>query len=157
MATLPKVIFLKTESVIFKSGKALEIITPGMLIEEVSTGLQKASVAGGNARKMFADFQDYFGKGIDDACAVGDKIPYGVPAPGSEVYAYVAASATAITFGAPVQSDGLGGVMLHTPTSVVESGSATKVIYADVIVGYAKEAVDNSAVLTATRIKIEAA
>lgn len=155
MAT-PKVILLEG-SALYHSGIATAAITPGMLVTRGAAGISKHSSAGGNARPLFADFQDYVGKGIDTACVSADQIPYMRPQAGAVVYAYVAASAAAITDGDPLESDGAGGLRKHTPISVVESGSATKPIYADAVVAYARESVDNSAGATYTRIRAEIA
>ena len=155
MAT-PKVILLEG-SALSHTGVATVAITPGMLVSRGAAGISKHSTAGGNAQPLFADFQDYVGKGITTACAVSDLIPFMRPQAGAVVYAYVAAAASAITDGDPLESDGLGGLRKHTPVSVVESGSATKPIYADVIVAYARESVDNSAGAAYTRIRAEIA
>ena len=155
MAT-PKVILLEG-SALFHTGVALAAITPGHLVVRGATGIGLHSSAGGNAQPLFADFQDYVGKGIDTACAVSDMIPFMRPQAGAVVYALVAAGASAITDGDALESDGLGGLRKHTPISIVESGSATKSIYADTIVAYARETVDNSGGSAAVRIKAEVA
>lgn len=145
-----------------KEGIASGTITPGYLVEfGGSNDLQAHSTAGGNARKAFALENDQVGNDIDDDYSAADSVRYAVCSSGDEIYALVAASATAITKGAPLESAGDGTLRLHTPPSqaVDEGGSATYTISQkhDAIVAYALEAVDNSAGATEARIKVEVA
>lgn len=135
-----------------KEGIASEAITPGHLVEfGGSNDLQKHSTAAGNARKAFAVENDLIGDGIDDAYAVDDQVQYNVFQTGDEVYALVAAAATAITKGAALESAGDGTVRIQT------ASAATADTERDSVVAYALEAVDNSGGGSAVRIRIEVA
>lgn|SRR5512146_187176 len=71
-----------------KERKANAAITPGHLVELMSTGnIRKHATIGGQSAKAFALENDLIGKGIDDAYAANDSALYGVFAPGAEVYA----------------------------------------------------------------------
>ena len=132
--------------------KATAAITPGHLVDK-NTGAVHAS-AGGNAAPVFADRQ--IGKLPDDAYASGDTVAL-LECQGAEgIFALVAAEATAITKGAPLESAGDGTLRLHVPQAVDEGGTATYTINTRAIVAYASEAVDNSAGETPVRIKVEA-
>lgn len=135
-----------------KEGAASEAITPGHLIEfGGSNDLQKHSTAAGNARKAFADLADMVGKGIDDAYATGDQVKYVVAASGDEINALVAAGASAISKGDPLESAGDGTVRVQA------TEAATADTQRDSVVGYALEAVDNSGGGSAVRIEMEVA
>lgn len=150
MAT-PKTIILKGHG-IRKEGVASGAITPGHLIEfGGANDLQVHGTAAGNARKAFAVENDLIGDGIDDAYALGDQVQYNVFQTGEEVYALVAAAATAIPKGAALESAGDGTVRIQT------TDAATDDTQRDSVVGYALEAVDNSAGGSAARIRIEVA
>lgn len=156
-SSTPNTILLKGCG-IRKELNAAEAITPGSLVELASaTTVQNHSTAGGAAAKAFAVENDLVGDGIDTNYSSGDRVQYEVLPAGAEVYALVAASATAIPVGSPVISDGDGTVAVYAAQDVDEGGSATYTIYADSIVGYALEAVDNSGGGSAVRIKIEVA
>ncbi len=148
--TTPKTVHLKGDG-LDKEAAAIAAITPGDLIEFNSTGVRRHSVAAGNARKAFALEADYVGKGIDDNYAIGDRVLYKVYENGGEVYARVAAAATAITKGAALESAGDGTVRIST------AAAATSNLQRDGIVGYALEAVDNSGGGSAVRIRVEVA
>lgn len=156
MAT-PKTIILKGHG-IRKEGVASGAITPGHLVEfGGANDLQVHSTAAGNARKAFAVENDLIGNGITDDYAAGDQVQYSVFQTGEEVYALVAAGATAITKGAALESAGDGTVAVYAAQAVNEGGTATYTIYDGAIVGYALEAVDNSVGGSAVRIRIEVA
>src|SRR5512146_1628351 len=71
-----------------KERKANAAITPGHLVEIMTTGnLRKHATPGGAAQRAFALENDLIGKGVDDAYAANDSALYGVFAPGAEVYA----------------------------------------------------------------------
>lgn len=146
----PKTITLKGVG-IHKEGAAIAAILPGDLLEFNSTGLRRHSVAASNARKAFALENDQVGDDIDTAYAIGARVKYAVFHAGEEVYARVAAAATAITKGAALESAGDGTLRIAT------ADAATDTAQRDSIVAYALEAVDNSAGGAAVRIRAEVA
>lgn len=168
MAT-PKTILLKyrDDSMPFiKERIAVAAFTPGHLLEVTSANkIQKHSTAGGNARPLFAveqaQIDNLTALDIDTACAAGDLVPYLYAQSGDEIYAFVEANGVAIVIGDALESAGDGTLQKHTPPSqaVDEGGAATYTIApkTKAIVAYAIEAVDNSAVASASRIKIEVA
>jgi hypothetical protein len=84
---MPKTISLKGECVL-KERKANAAITPGHLVELMSSGnIRVHATLGGQAQRAFALEQDLIGKGIEDAYAANDSVRYGVFSPGAEVYA----------------------------------------------------------------------
>jgi hypothetical protein len=130
-----------------KEALASATITPGMLIERLSTGKVAAhATAGGYGIAAFAiENEVYAGQGeaptIDTNYAADDLVQYGVFQPGQEVYALLAANAAAIVVGDKLVSQGAGYVK--------------KVVTTDVVLAIALQAVDNSAGGTPVRIKIE--
>tara|TARA_R110000822_G_scaffold145749_2_gene284641 strand:- start:289 stop:777 length:489 start_codon:yes stop_codon:yes gene_type:complete len=132
-------------------------IIPGMLLEEVLGKVQEHSTAGGNAQTLFALSDLTVGGSIDTAYAVGTTVRYGAAHSGQEVFALVAASATAIADGAPLQSAGNGTLAVWVGQAVNEGGAATLAIETNNIVAYAMEAIDNSGGATSVRIKARAA
>ena len=74
-----------------KEEKATAAITPGDLVEFVSTGgIRRHATIGGAARAAFAVENSVIGKGIDDDYAANDAVKYVVAAPGVELYALLA-------------------------------------------------------------------
>jgi hypothetical protein len=147
----PNTIILKCNGV-RKEGIASGAITPGHLVEfGGANDLQVHSNAALNARKAFAVENDLIGNGITDAYALGDQVQYEVFYAGAEVYALVAAAATAITKGAALESAGDGTLRILT------TDAATDDTQRDSVVAYALEAVDNSGGASAARIKVEVA
>lgn len=153
-----KTISLKGQPVHFET-KSMEAITPGHLVMLHTDGLlKKHATAAGSASKLFAlenetPAENITGNAIDKAWASGDRVQYGAFPSGSVVNALVAASATAITIEAPVESAGDGTVRLHSAPANL-SAAAPKY---DGIVGYAVEAVDNSGGSAVARIAIRIA
>lgn len=91
---MPKTISLRGESIL-KERKANAAITPGHLVEIMSTGnLRVHATAGGQAAKAFALEQDLIGRGIDTAYAAGESVRYAVFSPGAEVYALLVTGET---------------------------------------------------------------
>jgi len=127
-------------------------IVPGMLVEEIAAGtVQEHSTAAANAQKLFALTNTSNGGTIDDAYAVGETVRYGAGHSGQEVFALLAASATAVIIGTALESAGDGTVRLAV------TDTATDTTQRDSIVGYAIEAVDNSGGGTVVRLKIRLA
>jgi len=89
---------------------AVAAITPGMLIELTSTGeVQVHGAAAGVGEKMFADEDQFQGKTIADAYAVGDKVSCWLPQRGDVVYAFLADGEN-VAVGAKLVSDGAGAL-----------------------------------------------
>jgi hypothetical protein len=126
-------------------------IIPGMLVEESGGEVQEHSTAAANAQKLFALTNLPIGGTIDEAYAVATTVRYGAAHSGQEVYALVAASATAIIDGAPLESAGDGTVRTLT------ARAATTQAQSDSVVAYAMEAVDNSGGGAVARIKVRVA
>ena len=83
------VIALLGEPVYNEDGAASEAITPGHLVEGV-TSIAKQNSAGGPATRTWALERDELGKDIDDDYASGDYVKVGSFAPGDRVYTWVA-------------------------------------------------------------------
>lgn len=136
---------------IYKEGVAGGAITPGHLVDASDrTAVVVQSGDGTNVPKTFAVEADFIANDITDAYASSDKVLFVAAARGAEVYALVAAGATAITKGNALESAGDGTVQGHSP---IESGS----VYADAVVAYALEDVDNSGGSAVARIQVEVA
>lgn len=150
-STTSQTIILKGNG-IRKEGAASEAITPGHLIEfGGANDLQKHSTAAANARKAFAVENDLVGDDISTAYATGERVQYEVFHAGTEVYALVAAGATAVTKGAALESAGDGTLR------ILATDAATDDTQRDSVVAYALEAVDNSGGGAEARIKVEIA
>jgi hypothetical protein len=141
MATvLPKVILLRGRGR-RREAPAAAAITPGHLVSYDANGsFVKHAVAGGPWQGIVAVEDDHNGKDIDTAYATNDYVQGEQLLAGCDFYGLVPAGAVAIARSAAVKSNGDGTVIL-------QGGTGT-------IVGYALEAVDNSAGGAAARIKI---
>lgn len=125
-------------------------ITPGHLLKRNSDGkLVVHPSAKMRASALFAVENDLVGEGIDDAYASGDFVQAEYLHAGDEVYALVAASATAITQGALLESAGDGTLRLITDFTDAEIDAIGGGAIAEAL-----EAVDNSAGITPARIKV---
>lgn len=119
-------------------GKANAAITPGQLIERMSTGnLRRHATAGQNAQRMFALEDELQGNEITVDYAANNIVQYGIFSGGSEVYALLAEGETAV-IGSFLESDGAGDLRVHT------TDSAGAVENVEGIVAQALEAVDLS-------------
>lgn len=140
---------------ITKEAKAASALYPGDLIYMNSNGeVAVHATAGGNARPMFAREYSEIGDDIAEQYAADDQVVYYVNRAGDEVFARVAAGASAIVIGDPLESAGDG--TLRKADAKIDA-SATTTYYEDNIVGYAMEAVDNSEGAAETFIHIEVA
>ena len=124
-----------------KEATAQGTITPGMLIERVTDGVQAHSTAGGPASPHVAIEYGLTGRTIDDDYSADDQVLFKTYTPGSVVYGLVAAGASAIS-----QYDFLASASDGT---LATSGTD------EVVVAQALEAVDNSGGGSAVRIKAE--
>lgn len=141
-ATTPKTIELYGHG-IQTEAKALGAITPGMLVERATGGVQAHSTAQEGGQASFAQPYGLTGRGIDDAHQTDDQVVFKTYAAGSGVYALLPASAVAVTEGAFLVSNGDGTLRLQT-------GSSTATVVAQAL-----EAVDNSGGSAVARIRVE--
>ena len=137
-----RTIKVKNYANIMEEKDANAAITPGMLIQLMSTDKVRAHAdAGLNVLPMFACEDELQGKSIDDAYAADDKVQVWVPNRGDIVLA-ILADGENVTIGDDLESDGAGMLKKHTI-----DGSASgepDPVYGNQIVGQAVEAVDIS-------------
>jgi len=142
--TNPNTIVLKTSD----QHRTLErvaggAISPGHLLQlNSSNQLVKQSTSAGPVLKLFALEKEYDGKGITGAYASGDTVIAGDFQSGDEVYARLAAGATAIVIG--------DKLIAHTDGTLKKTGATT-----DFFVAVALEAVDNSGGGAEAMIKVK--
>jgi hypothetical protein len=111
-------------------------ITPGMLVEEMSTGNVRAHAnAGQTAIPMFALEDELQGNGIDDDYVAGDVVQVWVAGRGDNVNALLA-DGESVVIGDFLESNGDGKLRKHT------AESAGGIEYPQSIVGAALEALD---------------
>jgi hypothetical protein len=126
-------------------------ITPGMLIELMSSGKVRAHSGGGEAvaPKMFALEDELQGKSILDAYTSLDPVQVWVAVPGEVVYA-ILADGNDIDIGDHLESNGDGTLRKYIPGDSEATGHQAS------IVGVALEAVDTtgSPAATTSRIKV---
>lgn len=100
-----RVIVLQGNPILNENGVASEAITPGMLVQGV-TSIAKHSSAGGAAARTFALERDEMGSDIDTDYAIGDVVKIASCSPGDVVNALIVSGA--ISAGAFVESNGNG-------------------------------------------------
>lgn len=137
-AAIRRIVSKGPDKPLYKEGTATEAVTPGHIVQHLAAGVKKNDVAG-LAPVMVAVENDIFGKGRDDAYAVGDTVIYQHLRSGCEFDAWVAAGAAAI--------------VVDDYITMVADGTVAKGVQATSI-GRAREAVDNSAGGTAVRILV---
>lgn len=173
-------ILLKGDGV-HKEAVAGGAITPGHLVALSSTGTVVVNAtASKKIQPCFAIEDELLGKDITDAYASGDKVKYIVPCRGAEINALVPANAAAIVIGDYLEADGTGclrklvgltdnsgGTADTTLQSVggtytqaeVRNNFADLASWANLVkagaIAVALEAIDNSAVGSPARIKVE--
>jgi len=131
-----KTIRLKAYSNNIIEKNANAAITPGMLIEEMSTGKVRAHAQEGQtALPMFAIEDALQGKTIDQAYAADAPLRCWIPYRGDEVYA-ILENGQDVAIGDFLESNGAGYLQPHAADSTIE--------YANSIVCQAIEAVDTS-------------
>lgn len=129
---------LKKYSDVVKELIANAAITPGHLIERMSTGKVRVhATQDGDAAKMFALEDELQGKAITEAYAALDPVQCWLPGRGDEVNAILANGETAV-IGSFLTSNGDGTLKVH---DVVASAAEE---YPEAIIGIALEAVDMS-------------
>jgi hypothetical protein len=143
MATVKRhSVIIKNYSNIFEEFIASEAITPGHLIELMTTGeIRKHTGSGGNVLPMFAVENELAGGGIDDAYAHEDPVSVWVPGRGSIVNALLADGQT-IVIGDWLESAGNGTLTKSTADTWASANAGT--IYGNNIVGQSIEAVNLS-------------
>lgn len=141
-ATTYRTIVLEGENVVTREKVANAAITPGHLIELMSTDKVRVHAnAAQNAMPMFAIEDDDQGNGIDDAYSAADRVFFVYPRRGDVIYALLADGQTA-AIGDFLESAGDGTLQVHV-ADIAESAEA-QTIYTMAIVGQAIEAVDMS-------------
>lgn len=126
----------------FEEYEANAAISPGMLIEIMSTGKVRAhATEGGNALPMFALENYPEGKGITTAYAAAEQVQAWIPVRGDEVYALLEDEQN-VAIGDFLESNGSG--YLQKITNVEVSSQAADIVYPLQIVAQALEALDLS-------------
>lgn len=125
-------------------------ITPGHIVEITSAGtVQSHATAGGNVAPLMVALEDELqGKVITEAYSSGNPVQVWHPLPGDRFYG-ILADGNDVEVGDLLESNGDGTLRKH----VIDSTGA---YYLRQIVGKAREAVDTSGSLDATRIDVEA-
>lgn len=124
-------------------------ITPGYLCALQSDNtVDPHGTAASNAIALFAAENEVFGQEITDDYASGDNVLMWMCKPGDEIYALVAASASAIVTGQYLESAGDGTLRLAT------ADAATDTAQREAIVAIALEDVDNSGGGAEARIRV---
>ena len=132
-------------------GDAGGTITPGHLVERLTTTVVVHNSASGNAQTSFAIENDLVGDGIDVDYTVDNRVQYSVFGPGEQVYAILAAGESVVV-GDFLESAGDGTLQLHT----AEAGSGEAQDASKMIVGIATEILDLSASgVAAARLIVE--
>lgn len=138
-------------------------VTPGELVEHAADSrVQPHSEVpdlngNGSAAGLFALEFPEVGRGIDDDYTYdggndeGDNAKYGRPAPGSEVYAWLAAGEN-VDPSTPLESAGNGALQAHAGLS--PAGDGTDTMADGLVVAYPAESVDNSGGADPVRIKV---
>lgn len=111
-----------------EDGAAGEAITPGDLVNGVTTIVRHANASAMAARR-FALERSEMGKGIDDDYAVGDTVKVGQFAPGDRVYGFIA-SGQDLAIGAIVESAGDGTLKAGTTAPIAKALEATGAVTA---------------------------
>ena len=145
-----KTIVLKGQGQVRKELIAAAAITPGYLCERTSSNtVQKHAGAGLTAAPMFALENEVVGGNIDTAYVALDTVLLGIFPPGTEIFALVAASASAIVIGDVLESDGDGTLRIQTADAATDAAQRRSAV------AVAIEAVDNSGGGSEARIKVE--
>jgi hypothetical protein len=146
-------IALKTgHGIVQEEAVANAAITPGQLIERISTDkVRRHSTAGGSIGiKMIAVEDVLQGNGIDDDYAAADRVFFHIPQPGQEYYMFLKDGEN-LVIGDKVESAGDGDVQKFVEDTWAENigadssaNIASGTIYQNQIIGIAREALDLS-------------
>lgn len=138
---------IKKYSDVIEEAEANATITPGMLIEYMSTGKVRAhaSAAADVAPAMFALEDELQGKDLGDNYVAGDRVQCWIPYRGDWAYG-ILADGQNVAIGDKLASNGDGTLRKHvTEVESWEESEAGKVtVYPNQIVAIAREAVDLS-------------
>jgi len=139
---------IKNYSDVMEEMTANAAITPGMLVEQMSSGNVRAhALASGNSIPMFACEDELQGKTIDDAYAQNDRVQVWVPGRGDQVNAILATGQN-VSIGTFLVSNGNGHLKaVADPSSFGDDDSAK-------IVGVATEAVNATAAAARIIVRI---
>ncbi len=143
--TVKNTVKLKNYLNVFEEFEANAAITPGMLIEIMSTGkVRKHATSGGNVLPMFALEDELQGRGINTDYAAAARVQCWIPTRGDEVNALLRDEQN-IAIGDFLMSDGEGRLTKYVAESW-ESNDAQQAntLYPLVIVAQALEAVNLS-------------
>lgn len=125
---------------VYEEYEANSTITPGMLIELMSTGkVRKHATASGNVLPMFAKEDSLQGKTINDNYIAGDQVNVWIPTRGDQVNALLA-DEESVTVGDLLESNGFGKLQKY----VADKGDSGSYIYPTQIIGVALETLDLS-------------
>jgi len=139
---------IKKYSDVVEEMKANAAITPGMLVEEMTTGNVRAhATPSGNAIPMFALEDELQGKTIDDAYAQNDQVQVWIPGRGDMVYGLLAVGQN-ITKGTFLVSNGAGYLTALTDSASFGDDDSLK------IVGVATESVNATAAAARIIVRI---
>jgi len=140
-------VIIKNYLNIFEEYEANAALSPGMLVELMSTGkIRKHATESGNAVPMFAIENRLEGKSITDAYAAADRVTVIIPQRGDEIYAQIEDEQT-IAIGDFLESNGLGYLQKHTDQDL--SSEVTGTVNPLEIVAQALEALDLSSLSAA--------
>ena len=138
-----KTISIKCFTDIQEEAIAHAVITPGMLIERLSTAkVQAHSSAGANQEWSFALENELEGQGIDDDYAADDIVQYKFFRRGDIVNALLADDSAAVVIGDLLESNGDGALKKYVADTADSDDPIT--VYPNQIVGMAEEALDLS-------------
>ena len=141
-------VWLKGDGIV-KEGNAGAAITPGHLVIYNSTlGFVVHATAEGDAFAMFALEADFVGRAPATAYATGERVQVLMPQRGAELNSLVPANAAAIVVGDLLVSNG-DGTLKKSPASAVTATNLRRVVARSL------EALDNSAVGTPARLRVE--
>jgi len=136
------VINVNDHDVLKREAVAAGAITPGMLIARATTGkVAVHTVANGVAQLRIALENQLFGKGIDDAYAADDRVPYMIARSGDEFNGLIAEGQN-VAISYKLISAGNGLFQKASPTetkaSIVTgtSGAKNGITYTSVLYGY---------------------
>jgi hypothetical protein len=117
-------------------------ITPGHLIEEMSTGKVRVhATAGGTQYPMIAVEDELQGKGVDDAYAAGDQVKVWIPTRG-DVASMILKNGENVAIGDFLESAGDGTVQKYVVDTDSSKNTTAEIL--NIIIGQAITALDLS-------------
>lgn len=136
---------IKKYSNVVNEWVANEALTPGMVVELMSTNkVKKHATSGGNVYPLIVLEDELQGNDLNDNYAAADKVQVWSPNRGDEAYLLLADEEN-VAIGDFVESDGFGKVKKHTAEAWGSSDDqVANTVYSKPIVGIAMEAVNLS-------------